>query len=353
MASKRYIIVGAGLAGCLIAWKLEQQGQTVILIGSTQLPGASQVAGGIINPVTGRWMTKSWKFDECIGHAIKTYCNIENQFGIRIYHPIPFIRYCQNEEDVKRIQRRMRNPRYANVLGHYLPVGQDQNALTDTHGSFQVRQAAYVKLPLLLQTLQNHFARQGTFRDEIFVHKKLTKENTCWRYQDLEADHVIFCEGAGMRENPWFNSLPLTPIKGETITFECTTLQLPRTLYHHGKWLLPIEENRFRMGATYDDQDLSEMPTDNGKEQLLASARSLLSRQHTAKVTQHTAGLRPGTKDFRPFVGSHPINSGLHVFNGLGSKGTLLAPEMIRQFLNYLLKDLPLDREIDCKRYFN
>ena len=352
MASQRYVIVGAGLAGCLIAWRLEQAGKAVTLISSKQLPIASEVAGGIINPVTGRWMTKSWKFDVCIKPAIQTYRELERQFNRSLYHPIPFIRFCQNEEDVKRIQRRMRNPRYANVLGNYRPPGEAKVGMTDTHGSFEVKQAAYIKLPLLLRTLREHFVQQNRFRDAIFVHDELEKEHSTWRYQDLEADHIIFCEGTGIWKNPWFKQLPLTPVKGETITVECHHIELPDTIYHHGKWFLPVQKNQLRIGATYDEQDLSELPTEIGRETLLSSMEAFLPELNTPKVTHHNAGLRPCTKDFRPFIGSHPLDSSLHVFNGLGSKGALLAPGMIRQFLDYLLKGIPLDGEIDCKRYF-
>ncbi len=351
MASQRYIVVGAGLAGCLIAWRLEQAGQTVTLIDSKQLPSASEVAGGIINPVTGRWMTKSWNFDACIGYAVTTYKALEKQFGISIYNPIPFIRYCQNEEDIKRIRRRMRNPRYANVLGEYFAIDKAQNMLTDTHGRFEVKQAAHVRLSLLLQTLRDHFSQKGWFQDSIFKYNLLKKGESSWYYDDIDTDHVIFCEGAGIRKNPWFNQLPLTPVKGETLTVECRGIQLPRSIYHRGKWLLPVEKNYFRIGATYDEHDLSEVPTEAGKGELLESIQALIAPQYTLQVKQHTAGLRPCTKDFRPFIGSHPTDRGLHVFNGLGSKGTLLAPELIRCFLDYLLKGLPLDSEIDCKRY--
>jgi glycine oxidase len=73
MSTQKYIIVGAGLAGCLLAWRLEQAGQHVRLIDSTQLPNASEVAAGVINPVTGRWMTKTWNFEALIPHATATY----------------------------------------------------------------------------------------------------------------------------------------------------------------------------------------------------------------------------------------------------------------------------------------
>lgn len=353
MASKRYLIVGAGLAGCLLAWRLSNAGQEVILIGSTELPGASEVAGGIINPVTGRWMTKSWKFDECIGPAAETYRALEKQFSINLYHPIPFLRYCQNQDDVKRIQRRIRNPRYANVLGDYFPVDTTQNTLADTHGSFQVKQAAYVELPLLLETLRDQFASQGRLKDEVFVYNDLIKDRTVWRYNDLIVEGVLFCEGAGLRNNPWFNQLPLTPVKGEMLTFECTVPRLKHSIYHRGKWLLPLEQSQFRIGATYDEQDVSELPTEAGKEQLIKAVQSFFPDPKLPKIIRHTTGLRPCTADFRPFIGSHPTHQGLYVFNGLGSKGTLLAPEMIRRFLDYLLRDIPLDSEIDCRRYFS
>ena len=115
------------------------------LIGSTTLPNASQVAGGIINPVTGRWMTKSWGFDMLISHAAATYRELEQQFEVELYHPIPLVRYCQHSIDVKRMGKRMRNPRYANVLGDSIHKGDGPDALEDTHGSFHIKQAAYVQ----------------------------------------------------------------------------------------------------------------------------------------------------------------------------------------------------------------
>ncbi len=351
MSTQNIIIVGAGLAGCLLAWRLEQAGQQVTLIGSTQLPNASEVAGGVINPVTGRWMIKTWNFDALIPHAAATYRELEQTFGVALYHPIPLIRYCQHSIDAKRMGKRMRNPRYENVLGDPTPVGEGPEALEDTHGSFHIKQAAYTDLPKLLQILRQHFSDNGSFLDETFIHADLQKDAHRWSYHQLQADHIIFCEGVGMQSNPWFNWLPLTPAKGETLILECPTLNLPRAIYHHRKWLLPYDDHTYRLGATFDSDDATSEPTEAGAHELLESARSFISPQHTLTVKQHYAGLRPTTKDFRPFIGSHPVEPKLHIFNGLGSKGASLAPELIRQFLAYLLDGEPLDAEIDIARY--
>lgn len=351
MASQRYIVVGAGLAGCLIAWRLEQAGQAVFLIGNTKLPCASMAAGGIINPVTGRWMTKSWKFDDCIKTAADTYRELERQFKTELYYPMHFIRYCQNNEDVKRVQRRIRNPRYANVLGDYSPTGASQCELTDTHGSFAVNQAAHVDLSQLLQTIRGHFQETRRFQDTTFVHEALKTEDGCWHYNGLEAEHVIFCEGSNIRQNPWFKELPLTPVKGETLTLECPGLSLPKTIYHRSKWLMPVKGGHFKIGATYDEEDVSEEPTEAGRIELLEAYHNFAGSKSAPFVKNHTAGLRPCTKDFRPFIGTHPSIRKLHVFNGLGSKGTLLAPELTKRFLRYLLNNDMLDDAINCTRY--
>ena len=348
--STKNLIVGAGLAGCLLAWRLEQAGQSVALIGSTQLPNASAVAAGVINPVTGRWMTKTWNFDSLQPQAEATYRELERQFNIQCYHPIPLIRYCQNSIDAKRMGKRMRNPRYADVLGPPIPTGEGPDAILDTHGSFHINQAAYVDLPLLLTTLRQHFAVTGAFRDETFMHAALKREPTGWAYRDVEADKVIFCEGVGMRDNPWFNDLPLTPAKGETLTVECPTLELPRAIYHHRKWILPYGDHSFRIGATFSNHDPSPEPTQAGAQELLESVRSFITAEHTLTIRQHLAGLRPTTKDSRPLIGEHPTERGLHVFNGLGAKGASLAPELTRQFLAHLLEGEPLDPEIDIAR---
>jgi glycine oxidase len=330
---------------------LQQAGQRFLLIGSSNMPSAFSVAAGVINPVTGRWMTKTWNFDQVLPEAAKTYRTIEQQFGIQAYNPIPELRFCQNAEDLKRVGRRMRNPRYHNVLSHMAAAGKAAPEFNDDFGSFHIDQAAYVDLPLVVHTLRASFTALGQFRDETFLHSELQPATIGWRYRDLHADKVIFCEGAAMQNNPWFKNLPLKPAKGETLLCQSPTLRLPQKLYHHKKWFLPYPDGSFRIGATYDESDLSGAPTARKKDELLKAVHEALKEQHQIEVSAHLAGIRPSTLDSRPIIGAHPTGLGLYLLNGLGSKGASTAPAMTQQLTEHILKNSPIENEVNLARF--
>ena len=315
------------------------------------MPSAFRVAAGVINPVTGRWMTKTWNFDQVLPVAVKTYRAIEQQFSIQVYRSIPEIRFCQNAEDLKRAGRRIRNPRYHDVLSRMVAAGKAAPEFNDDFGSFHIEQAAYVDLPLVVHTLRASFAALGLFRDETFLHSELQPAANGWQYKDLCADKVIFCEGAAMQDNPWFKNLPFKPAKGETLLCQSPTLRLPQKLYHHKKWFLPYPDGSFRIGATYDESDQSDDPTEAKKDELLRAAHEALKEPHQVEVTAHLAGIRPSTLDSRPIVGAHPTESGLYLINGLGSKGASTAPAMTQQLTDHILKKSPIDDEVTLTRF--
>jgi len=315
------------------------------------MPSAYGVAAGVINPVTGRWMTKSWNFDQLLPKAEATYRAIEAELGIEVYHPIPELRFCQNADDVKRAGRRIRNSRYQDVLGRFHEAGIAAPEFNDPQGSFEIRKAAYVELPALVHALRASFAERGLYRDVVFDHAQLQQQDNRWRYGDIHSDKVIFCEGAAHSQNPWFNDIPLQPAKGETLLCQSPTLQLSETLYHHKKWLLPYPDGTFRLGATYDEDDLDPTPTEPKRAELLEAARAALKAPHAIEVTQHLAGIRPSSADNRPILGAHPKAPGLYLLNGLGSKGATTAPWMTEQLAAHLLEGEPIDPEVALERF--
>ena len=321
----------------------------MVLLSNSQAPSASAIAAGVINPVTGRWAVKSWRVDDLLPEAEHLYRTLEKEFNIDVYHPMPLRRFCKNKEDQKRIGRRLRNLRYANVLGDFHQAGDSPENIKDSYGSFDILRAAYVDLPKLLDSMRVRFRCV----DAQFDHAALRRIGDCWEYKEFKAPKVIFSEGAAMNNNPWFSILKsaLTPIKGETLSFECPELKLPNSIYHHGKWLLAYGDNRFRIGATYSQNFDGEGPSESATKELLEGVRTFAGKELWLDKEKQLAGIRPSTFDTRPLLGAHPTEAGLYLFNGLGSKGASVTPLMSRHFAEYLLSGAPLDPEVDIKRF--
>jgi glycine/D-amino acid oxidase-like deaminating enzyme len=63
------------------------------------------------------------------------------------------------------------------------------------------------------------------------------------------------------------------------------------------------------------------------------------------------SGIRQVTKDRNAVLGASPACSKYYIFNGLGSKGGLLAPYWAAQLAAHLLDGAPLEPEADIRRF--
>lgn len=55
-----FLIIGQGIAGTAMGYRLEQAGQSFLIFDLPESNKSSRVAAGLYNPVTGRKMVKSW-----------------------------------------------------------------------------------------------------------------------------------------------------------------------------------------------------------------------------------------------------------------------------------------------------
>jgi glycine oxidase len=114
-------------------------------------------------------------------------------------------------------------------------------------------------------------------------------------------------------------------------------------------FVLPLGEKLYRVGATYAWKEINNFPTSEGFEQLIAIADNMLNIPF--EVLEHDAGVRPASNDRRPVLGKHPLHDQLVVFNGLGSKGVLLAPYFAQHLAAHLYENHALMPEVDMNRY--
>jgi len=139
----------------------------------------------------------------------------------------------------------------------------------------------------------------------------------------------------------------LIPKKGEYIIFKAPQLRL-ECILKGAFFIIPMGNDLYKAGATFSHGDTSYTVTSRGKDQLVAAVKKMISCPF--EVVDQVIGMRPTVKDRRPLLGriseSKPI-----FFNGLGTRGLLMAPLLAKQLYNYAENSIPLSEEIDINRY--
>jgi glycine/D-amino acid oxidase-like deaminating enzyme len=343
-----FLIIGQGLAGSLLAWELIQRGCNVVIIDNGE-NNASKVAAGLINPVAGMRFVKSQDADTFLPIAQNYYARLSDCFQQPFYFEKPMLRLFRSKQESDLCIKRLSDPGYRQYLGDVHPAGKKIDSLETPLGYLEQKQTGYLLTKTLLAELTRFFIAKGCYRQAGFDYRDL-RFRPSLRWRDLYPEQIIFCEGFRAIYNPWFLWLPMQPVKGEILTLERPG-GFPECIINYGHWLLPVDNHRIRIGATFDRGKIDTETTETGKGELLASASHVFANIMQSGLMEHQAGIRPCTMDRQPFIGRHPYYRQLNIFNGFGAKGGLLIPVHCRRFADFLLTGMPLPGPCDIQRY--
>lgn len=358
-----FLIVGQGIAGTLLAHFLLEDGHSVHVIDPAHPNAASRVAAGIINPITGRHFVKSWRVEELIPFAEKTYRDIEARFGIHVYHPRRLIRSMFSVRQENDWLARTADPSYTPYMKEDVDLGNYRQAVHAAHSYGEVRHAAQVDIDEVVAAYRRYLLEKGWLTPATFNYRTLPlpagkiaagpKDNPppredARRTEGVHPRQIIFCEGHWARYNPFFGYLPFKGDKGDVLIIRIPGAHFEQILKHR-VFIVPMKDDQYWVGATYIKQFETEAPTPEGRSELLRRLRETL--RVPFEVVEHRAAVRPTVQDRRPFLGRHPDFPQLAIFNGLGTKGTSLGPFFARQLVDYLTKNGKLDEAVDIARY--
>jgi glycine/D-amino acid oxidase-like deaminating enzyme len=209
-------------------------------------------------------------------------------------------------------------------------------------------QTGRVDVHSLAKDYRQDLMQKDLLRSEQFEHNLIQFEENLVSYKDIQAKKIVFCEGFGLKENPFFNYLPLQEAKGELITIHAPDLKLDG-LVKAAVFVLPLGNDLYKVGATFNWVDKTKEPTLKGKEELIKKLETVINCSYT--VVDHVAGIRPTTKDRRPFIGVHPERKQLAILNGLGTRGVMIAPSSAQKLVHHLEDGIPLEKDISIERF--
>ena len=341
-----YLVIGQGISGTFLSWELQQANQTFIVIDESNPHTASKVAAGVINPVTGRRIVKTWMIDELMPFAWQAYQSIGEALHIN----------CITEKDIidcfPTPQMRLAFIERYEKDQQFLALPTNPNDWLERiqydFGYGIIHPCYLIDLQLLLINYRKKLLQNNQLLEERFEGGQLIIKDDSIQYKDIHARKIIFCDGIAGFDNPYFKNLPYGPNKGEVILVEIPGL--PAThIIKRGYSLIPWTENIFWLGSTY----LWEFEDTNPTKGFYQFAENWLKQtvKMPFKIIDHMAAVRPATLERRPFVGLHPVHPSIGILNGMGTKGCSLVPWFARQLVNHLVNGTAINADADVQRF--
>ncbi len=340
------LVIGQGICGTFLAWYLEKAGLSFMVIDESKPHTASKAAAGLINPVTGRRIVKTWMIDELLPFAWDTYRQIGRELDIACivqknivdFFPGPQMRNAFSD-------RCKEDPQYLAQPGD---EGAWRNWFRYDFGYGEIQPCYLIDLPVLLAAFRQKLIVKQKLSTEQFNINELTITENEIQYRQIIAKRIIFCDGAEGVDNPYFKNLPFAPNKGEALIVEIKDVP-SNHIFKKGLSLVPLNNNLFWVGSSYEWSFENGQPTETFRKKTEQLLQEWLKTPF--KILDHIASIRPATIERRPFAGFHPLQKNVGILNGMGSKGCSLAPYFARQLVQHLTGNFPLHPEADIQRF--
>lgn len=349
MTKVDFLLIGRGLAGCLLSWELKRRGSSISMIGINSPGAASRVSSGVINPVTGRRYVKGWRFEELKKVYTEFYSQLESHYNRTFSYTRDMLVILNGPGDENSWLLRQHDEAYSNYCHNVKGTVSDLYRLDENAINGLIPGIAQVDIPAVVDCVIHEMKEGGWLHEEEFYYEKLYfKSHGEFIYDEkiVATKGIVFCEGFGVINNPYFNWIPHALLKGERLLFEAASRE--QRILNASYSVVPMK-NYFWLGSNYDKQDSEPFITEMERKNQLAFAKETLGTE--INVLDHDVGIRLASRNRRPILGSHPENPGMYILNGFGTKGASMIPYCVRHLSDHLTKGHNILPEADVKRF--
>jgi glycine oxidase len=343
-ATADVVVVGGGLIGTSISWRLRQAGLDVAVIVGERSAAASGVAAGMLAPVTETTFTEQRLLDLNLA-SLSRYADFvaelemasDLQTGLR---RAPNLSVAYDADDAARLAT------FADFLAR---AGHPAERLTGRESRRHepllaptIRSGLLVEGDwscdnrLLWRALIKAAHRMGVRELPGFVHR-VTSSNGVVTGVELAdgsrvgAGWVVVANGAWAGQIDSLPNLPVRPVKGQIVRLDPGRLPGPSLTiraYVRGAeiYLVPRESGReVVLGATVEELGFDHRVTAGAVYELLRDGRSVMPMSAEYALAETSVGWRPGTPDNAPILGRCDVE-GVVLATGHYRNGVLLTP---------------------------
>ncbi|WP_297794606.1 bifunctional tRNA (5-methylaminomethyl-2-thiouridine)(34)-methyltransferase MnmD/FAD-dependent 5-carboxymethylaminomethyl-2-thiouridine(34) oxidoreductase MnmC [uncultured Marinobacter sp.] len=353
-------IIGAGIAGSLLAHNLAKRGVQVTLVdgardagtaASGNLQGALYVKLGVEFNAQTQLALSSLLFSQ----------RFYEPFRNSGWHPTGLLQMAWGPQERQRQERFLGRNQYPPEI--LAPVDTDEaRRLTGTPvetGGLWYTHSGWLEPAALCKTLANHPNIQRCFGMEV---QELVTRDGQWIIKgaggDIQVDRVVLCSGHRTPElvppEGMGGAFRFKAIRGQVSHLPEERIHAPKAVICGPRYLNPAHNGLCVTGATFDLHDLSPRESRTSHRENLTELTTMLPglwkkeppTDSETEMLEGRVGFRCTTHDYQPVAGSlNNLESnkldGLFLFTGLGSKGLTYAP-LLAEFLADKLTGQPV-----------
>ncbi len=341
-------IIGGGVIGCAIAWRLGQAGLRVAVIERGDVgEEATRAAGGMLAP-----LAEADEADEFFRLAVASRAmyaqfarDLRDASGIDVEYRTEGTLYLSlAEEDDPELDRRWRWQREAGLnverLDHGCVLKLEPLLNQSLRWALKYPDDHQVNNRRLMAAVHLAAIKAGVeFRTQTEA-RRLLVESTGGRKRVrglettrglIESGCLVIAAGSwsgllGFAGDDSPPVLKVEPVRGQMVAVDMPTPPVDHVIYSRRGYLIPRLGGFLIAGSTTEMVGYDRRVTGGGLASIVAAAGEILPAFKGLAITETWAGLRPRTADEWPILGADPRIEGLVYATGHYRNGILLAP---------------------------
>lgn len=344
-SSKRIVIVGGGVIGLAVAWRLAREGTShrILLLDANRAgEGTSRVSAGMIAPIAEAGFEDP-NFIAFARRSRERYRSFVAEVSADAESPVTLgeegsIIVAIHRDDVEAMRRVYEHRRHAELPVEWLTGSQAREiepTLTPrVSAAMWIAYDGQVNTRVLLPALVRACIKRGVeVREGARVSRVILDGDAVAGVEvngeGVEADIVVVAAGSW---SPLIGGLPddvvpaVRPIRGQILRLKRTPdFAMKRIVRGARAYLLPKDDGTIVVGATQEEAGYDATATAGGIKTILENAWEMVPSIYDLPIERVEVGLRPGTRDHLPLIGATRIH-GLIMATGHFRHGILFAP---------------------------
>lgn len=145
--------------------------------------------------------------------------------------------------------------------------------------------------------------------------------------EKIDTSVVVLSMGPWCQEaDKWLGlHVPVYPVRGQILHLDVPGRQMNAVVMYGGMYIVRKADGTTLAGATEEhDSGFEAKTTEEGKQVLMEASLKMAPSLAEARIINHLAGLRPGSKDRIPIIGPIPGWGGIYLITGHFRSGLLL-----------------------------